>query len=186
MGFAPNPYICLADAVDDIQIRGYDIRLVDTNCDAIAKSDRISVSISRSGSSESELILEYDPMNYNRLPSFSVDERGSLSVLIAAVATIFYQKDRWSGGNIIYNIERNTLRSMRSRCRSPRLRTDDLPRARPRASDGELSRRQPMEGVDSKGLHTRQEGCDRCGVGGRAAQRSLRFSRVNGNGAKTL
>jgi hypothetical protein len=106
MGFAPNPYVCLDDTIDDIQISDYDILLVDTSCDAIAKSDRISVSISRSGSRKGELIFEYDPMDYNRLPSFSVDGRGSLLVSIAAVATVFYEKHEWTGGNINYRVGR--------------------------------------------------------------------------------
>lgn len=106
MGFAPNPYFCLDDAIDDIQFSDYDILLVDTNCDAIAKSDRTSVSISHSGSPKGELIFEYEPMDYNRLPTFSVDDGGSLLVSIGAVATVFYEKHKWTGGNIKYKVGR--------------------------------------------------------------------------------
>jgi hypothetical protein len=104
MGMAPKPYRCLTEMVEDIQASGFDILLVEANCDAVGKWGRISAYLSRPGTGKSDLIFEYAPMEHNRLPSFSVDQNGKLSVSIAAVATVFDEEREWEGRSITYNV----------------------------------------------------------------------------------
>lgn len=104
MGNAPKPRACVTEMVDDIRSAGFDILLVEANCDPVGKWGRISTYLAPPGTGKSDLIFEYAPMEHNRLPSFSVDGSGGLTVTIAGVATLLYQEREWSGRTITYNV----------------------------------------------------------------------------------
>lgn len=78
--------------------------IVETDCDAIGKWDRVSVYLYEPNENKSDPIFEYEPPEVNRLPAFSVDAEGSLLVSIATVGTVFRQEHVWRGKNITYNI----------------------------------------------------------------------------------
>ncbi len=105
LDLAPTPWTCLTETrASIVDLSGYDFSINETNCDAIGKSDRMSVYISHKGKSERALIFEYDPIERNPIPTLSFDSEGNLLITIASVATVFHQLHEWRERKITYNI----------------------------------------------------------------------------------
>jgi hypothetical protein len=107
LDLAPGPWTCITETRETIvDLSGYGFLVKETNCDAIGKSDWMSVYISRAGRDRNRrsLISEYDPMERNPIPDFTVDPDGNLLITIASVATVFHQEREWGGKKIAYNI----------------------------------------------------------------------------------
>jgi hypothetical protein len=105
LDLAPTPWTCLTEKrASIVDLSGYDFSIRETNCDAIGKSDWMSVYISHTGKSEHALIFEYDPMEQNPIPILSFDPEGNFLITIASVATVLHEEHEWRGRKITYKI----------------------------------------------------------------------------------
>jgi hypothetical protein len=104
------------EAVNNLS--GYDILVTETNCDSIAKTDSVSVSISQPGASVRDLIFEYDPVDGSSPPSFALDG-GILFISTPAVSEVFHQQREWRDVSIRYQIGKIAFPISRDAIRSP-------------------------------------------------------------------
>ena len=104
IGLAPNPLACITNSQQSIGLSGYTFLITETNCDTLAKTDSVSVFVSKAGESKRDLIFEYDPSERGPIPKFVVDRQGNISVSIPAVSTIFVHKRNWNGQTIAYDV----------------------------------------------------------------------------------
>jgi hypothetical protein len=74
---------CLTETRETItDLSGLDFLVSETNCDVIAKTDQISIYISKTGEKKWDLILKYDPATDRGAPDFDVDQKGAILVSI--------------------------------------------------------------------------------------------------------
>ena len=86
-------------------LAGYDFLVSETNCDAIAKNDLVSVFVAKAGDGTRDLIFECDPAVDAPLPAFAVEDAGFV-VAMPFVGEILHQERTWRGAPIRYRIRK--------------------------------------------------------------------------------
>lgn len=93
-------------------LTGADIEVTDTQVDAIAHYEYVSVYIHQTGESKfaelfhrRTLLFQYDPWSYDSpLPSISSPGPGNIQISVPKVSSIFFKKGNWENLTVDYKI----------------------------------------------------------------------------------
>lgn len=109
----PNSAECISETRETLpNVLGGDFEIVYTNCDTLAKEEWISVYVTsrswiRRLLAGKTLLFRYDPGSWNSpLPAINVSGQNRLLVSIARVSSFSFQKKKWQGVSVDYQIGR--------------------------------------------------------------------------------
>jgi len=116
IGVVPAPYTCSSETEKRIvDISGYDFEIVDTDCDALAKEEFVSVYVSKTEGNKNPLLVKllgrktllfrYDPAMWNSpLPLVTASGPNRILVSIPRVSSVLFQRRNWEHILINYDI----------------------------------------------------------------------------------
>ncbi|MBS0219455.1 MAG: hypothetical protein JSR91_01815 [Proteobacteria bacterium] len=98
---------CISETFGEISnVAGFDFQFVDTACDLLAKSEAISIFVSRRSGSSDQVgrteIFKYDgPMEP---PTITEIDPRTIRISVGAISSIYFAKEQWDGIAILYDI----------------------------------------------------------------------------------
>ncbi len=116
IGVVPAPYTCSSETEKRIvDISGYDFEIVDTDCDALAKEEFVSVYVSKTEGNKNPLLarllrrktllFRYDPGMWNSpLPLVTASGPNKILVSVPIVSSVLFQRRDWEHAHISYDI----------------------------------------------------------------------------------
>lgn len=98
---------CISETFGGISnVAGLNFQFVDTACDLLAKSEAISIFVSRGSGSSDQVgrteIFKYDgPMEP---PTITEIDPRTIRISVGAISSIYFAKEQWDGITILYDI----------------------------------------------------------------------------------
>jgi len=101
-----DPDACLTETHKTItDLAGLDFTIRETACAGLGSSDRIDVSVARTGRGGKTLLFQYDPGGYpGPLPVISRPDPRTIHIAIPRVSEILLRQDTWQGMSVTYDI----------------------------------------------------------------------------------
>jgi hypothetical protein len=105
VGLVPGPWTCVTLERQTIPgPAGMTIEMALTNCDLIAKWERVVVVARQRGNLRKTRLFEYDPPLDMPFPQITFSGNNDLLISIPEIGSVIFQRDRWSGHRISYDI----------------------------------------------------------------------------------
>lgn len=99
------PNACITEVVGRaVDISGHDFEVSDTNCDLLAKTETITLFVSRAGESSKVAILGYVP-GKGMLPLIESIDRNTVRISLSSITALNFYKESWDGLSIVYHID---------------------------------------------------------------------------------
>jgi hypothetical protein len=105
VGLVPGPWTCVTLERETIPgPDGMTIEMTLTNCDLIAKWERVVVVARQRGNLRKTRLFEYDPPLEMPFPQITFSDNNDLHITIPAILSVNFQSDFWNGHRVIYHI----------------------------------------------------------------------------------